>query len=76
MATVKQIQLRLQRSKKKLTRLNKEVAATKGNIKKLESALNKAKAAEKAAKAKKKKPIAAAKVKKPVAKKKTAKKKK
>lgn len=70
MATVKQIQLRLQRSKRKLTRLNKEVTATKGNIKKLESVLNKAKAAEKAAKAKKKKPVAAAKVKKPVAKKK------
>ncbi len=80
MATVKQIQLRLRLAKKKLARLNKEVAAAKGSIKKLETAHNKAKAAEKAAKVKtkkpaaKKKPAAAAKAKKPAAKKKTARK--
>lgn len=68
MATVKQIQRSLQVAKKKLARLNKEVTATKGNIKKLDSALKKAKAAEKAAKAKAKKPAA----KKPAARKKTA----
>jgi len=69
MATVKQIQRSLQLAKKKLARLNKEVTATKGNVKKLDSALKKAKAAEKAAKAKAKKP---ARVKKPAARKKAA----
>lgn len=56
MATLKQIQRSLQMAKKKLARLNKEATATKGNIKKLDSALKKAKAAEKAAKTQAKKP--------------------
>jgi len=47
MATVKQIQLRLGQAKKKLTKLNKEVTAAKGNINKLEAQLKKAKAAPK-----------------------------
>jgi len=55
MATVKQIQFRLRLAKKKLTGANKVVTATKNKIKKLETQLNKAKAAEKAAKTKKKK---------------------
>jgi len=53
MATARQIQYRLQLAKKTLTRLNKEVRATTSKIKKLETQLKKAKAAEKAAKAKK-----------------------
>lgn len=65
MATVKQIQFRLRNAKKTLTRLNKDLTATTNRIKKLETQLAKAKAAEKAAKAKKKK-------KKPAARKKSA----
>jgi len=38
---------RLGQAKKKLAKLNKEVTATKNNIKKLETQLKKAKAAEK-----------------------------
>jgi hypothetical protein len=56
MATARQIQYRMGQAKKKLTKLNKEVAAVKGKMKGLEGLLKKAKAAEKAkpkAKAKK-----------------------
>ncbi len=48
MATAKQIQMRLGQAKKKLTKLGKEVTATKSNIKKLETQLKSAKAAAKA----------------------------
>lgn len=47
MATVKQIQYRAGQAKKKLAKLNKEVTTTKSNIKKLETELKKAKAANK-----------------------------
>ena len=59
MATVKQIQFRLRNAKKTLTKLNKDLTATKNRIKKLDGQLVKAKAAEKAAKAKKKKKVVA-----------------
>jgi adenylate kinase len=52
MATAKQIQYRLGQAKKKLAKLNKDVTATKSNVKKLETQLKKAKAAEKAKKKK------------------------
>ena len=45
MATAKQIQYRTGQAKKKLAKLNKEVTTTKSNIKKLETELKKAKAA-------------------------------
>ncbi len=48
MATAGQIQYRIGQTKKKLAKLNKETAATKGKMKKLEQALKKAKAAPKA----------------------------
>jgi hypothetical protein len=48
MATARQIQYRMGQAKKKLTKLNKEVAAVKGKMKNLEGLLKKAKAAEKA----------------------------
>ncbi|UCF56010.1 MAG: hypothetical protein JSW15_07830 [Deltaproteobacteria bacterium] len=67
MATAKQIQYRLGQAKRKLTKVNKELAATKSNIKKLEAQLKRAKAAERK-KPKKKK--AAPRRKRPVAKKK------
>ncbi|MFO7459654.1 MAG: hypothetical protein R6X07_03455 [Desulfatiglandales bacterium] len=67
MATARQIQYRMGQAKKKLTKLNKEVAAVKTKMKGLEGILKKAKAAEKA----KPKP----KAKKAPAKKKVAKKK-
>ena len=70
MATARQIQYRLGQAKKKLTKLNKDVAATKSKVKGLEALLKKTKAAEKA----KPKPKAKAKAKKP-ARKKVAKKK-
>jgi len=56
MATARQIQYRMGQAKKKMTKLNKEVAAVKAKMKGLEGLLKKAKAAEKAkpkAKAKK-----------------------
>jgi phage shock protein A len=53
MVTAKQIQYRIGQTKKKLTKLNKEVAAAKGKMKALEGQLKKAKAAAKP-KAKKK----------------------
>jgi hypothetical protein len=53
MVTAKQVQYRIGQTKKKLTKLNKEVAATKGKMKALEGQLKKAKAAAKP-KAKKK----------------------
>ena len=56
MATARQIQYRMGQAKKKLTKLNKEVAAAKNKMKGLEAQLKKAKASEKAkpkAKAKK-----------------------
>lgn len=56
MATARQIQYRMGQAKKKLNKLNKEVATVKGKMKGLEGMLKKAKAAEKAkpkAKAKK-----------------------
>ena len=63
MATARQIQYRLGQAKKKLTKLNKDVTATKSKMKGLEGLLKKAKAAEKA------KPKAKAKAKKPARKK-------
>jgi methanol corrinoid protein len=48
MATDKQIKLRLEQGKKKLARLNNEIRATKKKVKRLETDLKKAKAAEKA----------------------------
>ncbi len=76
MATAKQIQFRLRNAKKTLARVNKELTATKGRIKKLEAELKKAKAAEmakaKKAAGKKKRVVK----KKPVAKKKRVAKKK
>ena len=74
MATVKQLQFRLRNAKKTLQRLNKDLPATKTRIKKLESLLSKATAAEKAAKAKKKEEKVVAK-RRPAAKKKTVAKK-
>ena len=59
MATIKQMEFRLRNAKKTLKRLNKDLPATKSRIKKLQTQLTKAKAAEKAAKAKKKKKAAA-----------------
>ena len=47
MATANQIKYRMGQAKKKLTKLNKDVTATKAKIKKLESAHKKAKAASK-----------------------------
>ena len=73
MATAKQIQYRLGQAKKKLAKLNKDVTATKSSVKKLETQLKKAKAAEKA-KAKKKKAPKKKVAKKRVAKRKPAKK--
>ena len=52
MATAKQIQYRMGQAKKKLTKLNKDVSATKNKVKKLESELKKAKAAAKKTKKK------------------------
>jgi hypothetical protein len=69
MATARQIQYRMGQAKKKLTKLNKEVAAVKGKMKGLEGLLKKAKAAEKA------KPKPKAKAKKRPARKKVEKKK-
>jgi hypothetical protein len=48
MATARQIQYRIGQAKKKLTKLNKEVAAAKNKMKGLEAMLKKAKASEKA----------------------------
>ncbi len=48
MATANQINYRLGQAKKKLAKLNKDITATKANVKKLEAELKKAKAAEKA----------------------------
>lgn len=48
MATANQIKYRIGQAKKTIVKLNKEVTATKNKIKKLESALKKAKAAPKA----------------------------
>lgn len=48
MTTANQIKYRMGQAKKKLTKLNKDVTATKAKIKKLESALKKAKATAKA----------------------------
>ena len=45
MATVNQINFRLDQAKKKLATLNKEVVATKANLKKLESEFKKARMA-------------------------------
>jgi len=56
MATARQIQYRMGQAKKKLTKLNKEVAAVKAKMKGLEAQLKKAKAAEKAKPKAKKKP--------------------
>ncbi|UCB48780.1 MAG: hypothetical protein JSW56_16915 [Deltaproteobacteria bacterium] len=47
MATVKQIQYRLGQAKKKLAKLNREVAGAKNNIKKLEGQLKNARVAAK-----------------------------
>ena len=47
MATAKQIQLRLGQAKKKLTKLNQEVTATKSKVVKLAAQLVKAKVAAK-----------------------------
>ena len=48
MATSREIQYRMGKAKKKLTKLNQEVAAAKNKMKGLEGLLRKAKAAEKA----------------------------
>lgn len=48
MATARQIQYRMGQAKKKLTKLNKDLAAAKNKMKGLEAQLKKAKAAEKA----------------------------
>jgi hypothetical protein len=56
MATARQIQYRMGQAKKKLTKLNKEVAAVKTKMKGLEAQLKKAKAADKAKPKAKKKP--------------------
>jgi len=48
MATANQIKYRVGQAKKTMVKLNKEVIAKKNKIKKLESALKKAKAAPKA----------------------------
>jgi cell division protein FtsB len=48
MATAGQIQYRIGQTKKKLAKLNKETLATKDKMKKLETALKKAKVAPKA----------------------------
>ena len=69
MATARQIQYRMGQAKKKLTKLNKEVATVKGKMKGLEGLLKKAKVAEKA------KPKPKAKAKKRPARKKVEKKK-
>jgi len=69
MATARQIQYRMGQAKKKLTKLNKELAAVKGKMKGFEGLLKKAKAAEKA------KPKPKAKAKKRPARKKVEKKK-
>jgi hypothetical protein len=58
MATSKQIQFRLRLAKKTLTKVTKDLTATKARVKKLEAQLKKAKAAEQAKKARKKKPAA------------------
>jgi len=55
MATSKQITFRLRLAKKTLTKVTKDLTATKTRVKKLEAQLKKAKAAEQA---KKKKPAA------------------
>ncbi|MGD2125217.1 MAG: hypothetical protein PVG99_04005 [Desulfobacteraceae bacterium] len=73
MATAKQIQYRMGQAKKKLTKLNKEVAAVKKKVKTLEGQLKRAKAAAKAkpkAKAKPRKKAPAKKKKKAPARKK------
>jgi hypothetical protein len=54
MATANQIKYRMGQAKKKLAKLNKDVTATKAKVKKLESALKKAKATGKAKPKKKK----------------------
>jgi hypothetical protein len=56
MATARQIQYRMGQAKKKLTKLNKEVAAAKNKMKGLEAQLKKAKASEKAKPKAKKRP--------------------
>ena len=56
MATARQIQYRMGQAKKKLTKLNKEVAAAKSKMKGLEAQLKKAKVAAKAKPKAKKKP--------------------
>jgi len=56
MATARQIQYRMGQAKKKLAKLNKEIAAAKSKMKGLEGLLKKAKAAEKAKPKAKKKP--------------------
>ena len=79
MATVKQIQFRLRNAKKTLTRLNKEVSATKARLKKFEAELKRARATAAKKKVVKKKKAPAKKKaakKKAPAKKKAAKKKK
>ena len=78
MATANQIKYRMGQAKKKLTKLDKDVTATKAKIKKLESALKKAKVAVKAKPKKKAVPKkkAAPKKKKAAPKKKAARKKK
>ncbi len=77
MATTNQISYRLGQAKKKLTKLSKDIVATKANIKKFEAALKKAKAEEKAkAKTKKKATKATGKKKAPAKRKKAAAKKK
>lgn len=61
MATVKEIERQIELAKQKLAKLKKEVTATKGNIKKLESEFKKARAAtiRKVAKMRKEKKLAA-----------------
>lgn len=46
MATAKQIQYRIGQAKKKLVKLNKEIAAAKNKMRALEALLKKAKAAK------------------------------
>ena len=58
MATSKQITFRLRLAKKTLTKVTKDLTATKARVKKLEAQLKKAKAAEQVKKVKKKKPAA------------------
>jgi hypothetical protein len=56
MATARQIQYRMGQAKKKLAKLNKDLAAVKNKVKGLEAQLKKAKAAEKAKPKAKKRP--------------------